>query len=59
MELTGVLRVRDHDGQTKRVQMLDVDEAYKTLGVLLAPNGNHATGYEYLLGKATKWADKV
>jgi hypothetical protein len=59
VELPGILCVTYFDGQVKTVQRLDTHEAYETLGVRVAPDGNHQAQYEYLTQKVHKWADKL
>jgi hypothetical protein len=59
VELPGVLRALDHDNIRKVVPRLDHTEAYETLGVFVAPDGNHQVEYEYLMTKAKRWADKL
>jgi hypothetical protein len=52
-------RAKDYDGETKVVQRLELFEAYETLGVLVAPDGNSDAQYAKLLTKATKWAERL
>jgi hypothetical protein len=59
VELPGVLQALDHDDTRKVVQRLDHTEAYETLGVFVAPDGNHQVEYDYLMMKAKRWADKL
>ena len=58
-EIPGKLTGRDFDNIRKTVHRLDVDEAYETLGVYLAPNGSMEAEYKELLKRATQWADKL
>jgi hypothetical protein len=59
IELPGILRVKDFDGVVKTVPRLETHEVYETLGVRVAPDGNHKEEYAYLITKATKWAEKL
>lgn len=38
---------------------LNADQAYETLGVYLAPNGNSTAQFAKLLSLSTKWADAM
>ena len=53
------ISVKDSDGQTKVLQRLSSNEARRTLGVRLAPDGNNESEFEELKDKACLWADAV
>ena len=59
MEIPGTLRAIDYDRTVRNVTRLATDEAYETLGVFLAPTGDHSAEYKYLTSKAQKWADRL
>ena len=54
-----MLRAKDYDDQEKQVTRLGTEEAYETLGVFLAPTGDHSVEYKHLLNKANQWADRL
>ena len=58
-ETPAELDVRDFNGQRKKLERLAVHEAQRTLGVRLAPDGNSASEFEYLLGKAKEWGERI
>jgi hypothetical protein len=41
------------------LDLLEVSEARKTLGVMMVPNCNSTAEYERLLGESQKWASQV
>jgi hypothetical protein len=58
-EIEGVLEARDFDSSRKSIKRLDVSEAFETLGVFLAPDGNDVAQFQKMLTKAEEWASKV
>ena len=53
------LKVRDENGQEVEVQQVPVQEAKRTLGVYLAPDGSNDQMKEALLNKAKEWAEQI
>jgi hypothetical protein len=53
----GELQVKDILNQRKIITRMDACEAYETLGVSLAPDGNNEQQFKKMLLAATKWAD--
>jgi len=53
----GELLVNDISNQRKIITRIDACEAYETLGVFLAPDGNNEQQFKKMLSAATKWAD--
>lgn len=53
------LQVRDCDGNYSMLERLDPDEARKTLGVWLAPDGNNAEQVSQLRQVAEDWREKI
>jgi len=53
----GELQVKDILNQRKIITRMQAGEAYETLGVFLAPDGNNEQQFKKMLLAATKWAD--
>jgi len=53
------LLMRDHTQTSSPIQQLQADDAQRTLGVYLAPDGNNKKQLQILLTKTKMWADKA
>jgi hypothetical protein len=51
--------VRDPAGQIRTLQCYESSQAVRTLGVLLAPDGNMDAQFEYMLETAQSWATRL
>jgi hypothetical protein len=51
--------VNDIYNNRKVIKHLEPNQAYLTLGVFLAPNGNLNEQFQKMLNAATKWADNL
>jgi Reverse transcriptase (RNA-dependent DNA polymerase) len=58
-ECQAEVSVRDPYGKVLPLERVQVNDARKTLGVYLAPNGDNTAEFEYLLDKAKTWQDRV
>ena len=58
-ETPATLYVKDCDGIVKSLTRLPVEDAQRTLGVRLAPDGNNKAQFEYMRDKVQDWADKI
>jgi hypothetical protein len=55
----GDLYVNDIHNNRKVIKCLEPNQAYETLGVFLAPDGNLDEQFQKMLNAATKWADNL
>jgi hypothetical protein len=53
------LRVRGPSGELQTLEVVPVDEARRTLGVRLAPDGNDREQGKFMLEVTKKWADGI
>jgi len=51
--------VNDISDTRKPIKRREPHQAYKTLGVFLAPDGNPSQQYDKMLSAATIWADSM
>ena len=56
-ECPGAIQVDDLGGTRKTLKRLEPHQAYETLGVFLAPDGNYNDQIEKLTNLAVQWAD--
>ena len=49
----------DTNGIRQKVKQLDVSDAYETLGVFIAADGNHCTQLKLMKEHARDWADRL
>jgi hypothetical protein len=59
LEYPGEIQVNDIAGDRKTLTRLNADQAYETLGVYLAPDGNSTAQFAKLLSLLIKWADAM
>jgi len=59
LERPGKIQVNDIAGNRKTLTRLNADQAYETLCVYLAPDGNSAAQFAKLLSLSTKYADAM
>jgi hypothetical protein len=55
----GQLTVKDWDGIVKPIQRMEPTEAYQTLGLWMAPDGNLDKQFERLLTMVKQWSDRI
>ena len=55
----GMLKVRDGDNVSQNIARLEVSEAFETLGVFLAPDGNQSAQLQKMESVAKAWAGKI
>jgi hypothetical protein len=55
----GDLYMNDISNNRKVIKRLEPNQAYETLGVFLAPDGNLDEQFQKMLNAATKWADNL
>ena len=55
----GQLTVRDWDGIVKPIQRMEPTEAYETLGLWMAPDGNLDEQFDRLLTMVKQWSDRI
>jgi hypothetical protein len=53
------IQIRDCTGTVKLLERLEVNDARRTLGVRLAPDGNNAAEFEFLRERVSDWADRI
>jgi len=58
-ECQGDLSVKDIHGKRSVLRRYEVSEAQETLGVYLAPDGNHQAQIKKMITAAQKWADAM
>jgi len=58
-ECPGELSVNDINGNRSTLKRYDVSEAQETLGVFLAPDGNHKAQIKKMIQASNKWADAM
>jgi len=58
-ETTFNLQIPRDDGMMVMIPHLETNEAWHTLGVQLAPDGNNTTEFQYLLGVASTWKNHM
>ena len=58
-EMPGNLQTRDWDGTQQPLNRKEVSEAFETLGVWIAPDGQQDTAFLKLKTKAENWASKI
>jgi hypothetical protein len=58
-ECPGTLWVKDINGVRKEIRRCEVSDAQETLGVYLAPNGNHYQQISKMKQLAVQWADNM
>ena len=58
-EITGSLHAKDSNNHIQTITRLEVSEAFETLGVFLAPDGNQTSQIKKLTDKASQWADRI
>ena len=51
------LYMRDSEGQLHKIQRLSINQAERTLGVRLAPNGNNAAQIKHMTNQAAEWGE--
>jgi len=54
-----MLLMQDHTQTLSPINQLHADDAQRTLGVYLAPDGNNKKQLQILLTKTRTWADKA
>ncbi len=55
----GQLTVKDWDGIVKPIQRMEPTEAYETLGLWMAPDGNLDEQFDRLLTMVKRWSDRI
>ena len=55
----GILEALDTNNIRQTIRQLETCDAYKTLGVWLAADGNHSKELDILKTAANEWADKI
>jgi hypothetical protein len=55
----GQLTVKDWDGIVKPIQRMEPTEAYETLGLWMAPDGNLDEQFDRLLTMVKHWSDRI
>ena len=53
------LTMRNKDGARTQLTRLEPDQANRTLGVRLAPNGNEESQFQYMRKVAKEWKDQI
>lgn len=53
------LRLKGSDGEDKKLQQLDPNESFFTLGIWQSPSGNESKQVEYLRNKIMEWGNKT
>ena len=58
-EMSGEVNAPNPEGEIKPLQRLEPSQAAKQLGIFTAPDGNSTDQFNYLMGKAETFADKM
>ena len=58
-QVPNTLTAIDHNGTRQPITQLETNEAFETLGVYLAPNGDNRCAVDNLRDAASKWSEKL
>jgi len=53
------LQVKDNEGNLQTIEQVDINDARRTVGVRLAPDGNNGAEYKHLQEVIADWTDKA